>query len=137
MRTLGEFVTESGMSIHSVRTDRENRSGEQWAHTASHWRCVLRFRIQGQWRRLATQYSMGSAIAGTPDVADVLRCLLLDASAFIGSSPTFGQWCDEYGYEASADHKRTYLACKRTAERLDSFLPCRLAEFVNRFSLDD
>lgn len=51
-----------------------------------------------------------------PDAADVLHCLILDASA-VGQS--FTSWCEEFGYdEDSRKAEATYRACQENADKL-------------------
>jgi hypothetical protein len=53
----------------------------------------------------------------TPDAADIVNCLLMDANAL---DYTFEYWCSEFGYdEDSRSAERAYNDCVQTARDLD------------------
>jgi hypothetical protein len=61
-------------------------------------------------------------MADGPSAADVLECLLSDAST-VESMSTFAEWCAELGYdEDSRRAERTYDAIKAQTARLRAFL---------------
>ena len=55
-----------------------------------------------------------------PTTADVLACLLSDAS---GAGETFEEWCSNFGYsDDSMKAMETYRACQKTRSALQRFL---------------
>jgi hypothetical protein len=77
---------------------------------------TLRF----QRRRLTVPFYAGSAHCTEPTAADVLACLVSDASA---GEVSFQEFCDAMGYDSdSRAAERTWRACARTAPRLRRFL---------------
>jgi hypothetical protein len=68
--------------------------------------------------KIKTPYSQGSGIKETPKIDSIVHCLVLDAGCY-ECSETFEGFCAEFGYdEDSRKAKKTYKACKKTAERL-------------------
>lgn len=80
--------------------------------------------------KMTVYFSMGGGHGGrAPEVADVLECMASDSAAAgiatsSGDAPSdFADWCSEYGYDTdSRKAHRTYIICKRQAERLRKFL---------------
>jgi hypothetical protein len=89
------------------------------------WRVVLKM---GR-RQLTTPFYTGPAL-GEPSTADVLGCLLSDASGF-ESSRTFEEWCSDYGYDTDSRRaERTYKAIEAQSVKLRRFLGDRFEEFA-------
>lgn len=61
-----------------------------------------------------------------PEVADVLSCLLSDASA---CETSFDEWCSDFGCDNdSLKHLNTYLACQRNGTKVRKILGYGLAQ---------
>lgn len=59
-----------------------------------------------------------------PTLADVLSCLLSDAS---GAEETFGGWCSNFGYDTdSRKALDIYLKCQATNDALSQMFGCEL-----------
>ena len=102
-----EFILDAlGVTMRATRKDGPR---EGWGASASHWRVTLR-RDRAS---MTTDYSMGSAHVGEPELCDVLNCLLSDAEA---GAQSFDDFCDEFGYGTdSRKAEKTWRACKVTA----------------------
>lgn len=118
---LDTFIELHGISIAVERiSERPDLTGDDWDTTARHWRVTLA-RKNDKRRRLIVYFSQGSAHTEPPSAADVLNCLASDASA-IDTSPTFDDWCVEYGYDTdSRKAERTYKQVQAQAKRLRRF----------------
>lgn len=89
------------------------------------WKATLRL---GD-KCLRVPFYTGSAIA-KPTAADVLSCLLREASGFDNAGGSFSFWCSCEGLdEDSISAARTYRACARVAPRLRVLLGQLYAEF--------
>lgn len=80
-------------------------------------------------RRLTVPFFQGPAHTSEPTAADVLSCLVSDASSF-ESARSFEEWCGDLGYDTdSRKAERTYKACGDIAHRLRVFLGPHFEEF--------
>jgi hypothetical protein len=78
---------------------------------------------------MTTEYHMGRAHMHEPEVADVLGCLLSDASG--ADETSFEDWASGYGYDSdSRKAERMYGECRKTAVRLRKFLGTKFNEFA-------
>lgn len=99
-----------GLRMTATRTEAPAKS--DWPADASHWHVVLR---RGD-ASLSTEYRMGSAHKGSPELPPVLWCLLTDADS---ADQPFEDWCSDYGYdEDSRRALRTYETCRETGRKL-------------------
>lgn len=100
----------------------EQGQDSEWRRTANPWTVTLKF---GR-RRLTTGYWTGAAITDEPTAADVLGCLMLDASSVDDGAPyprLFRDWCDDFGYDTdSRKALAAYEACCKLAPKLRRFL---------------
>lgn len=65
-----------------------------------------------------SEFEWSISRATTPDLADLLYCLLLDSSA---SDQSFDDWCGDLGYDTdSRKALETYLACQNAGSKLRS-----------------
>lgn len=72
-------------------------------------------------RRITVPFYQGAGHSAEPTAADVLSCLILDASA--ADYDSFEQWAEDFGYDTdSRKAERVYRACCETAKRLERFL---------------
>lgn len=94
-----------------VRYKRLENDGD-W--TCDIWRCKLTF----QGRKIVKLFRMGLGHNGKePTSADVVSCLLSDASCAYGS---FEDFCSDLGYDTdSRKAYRTYKACVKTRGHLE------------------
>lgn len=71
-------------------------------------------------RRLTVPFFQGPAHREDPSAADVLSCLVSDASS---GEESFEDFCSSFGYdEDSRKAEATWKACKRIAPKLKQFL---------------
>jgi hypothetical protein len=67
-----------------------------------------------------TACEKGLLLVVQPNIADVMHCLLMDAS---GTEETFEDWCGNYGIDSdSRKALDTYLACQKTLVELRKVL---------------
>ncbi len=95
----------------------QSKAHDEWKRKSNPWTVVLKF----QGRRMTVPFWTGSALTSEPTAADVLHCLLCDASSVEGS--TFHAWCDDLGYSSDSIQARdTFLACERLAAKVHKLL---------------
>jgi hypothetical protein len=95
---------------------------DDWARDAHPWKVTLGF---GR-RRLTVPFFQGSAHTQEPSAADVISCLVSDASA---GDQTFEEFCSEFGYDVdSRKAEATFRACAKMAPRIRRFLYDSFAE---------
>lgn len=93
-----------------------NKKPPTW-EAAHSYRVTLRF----EGRQLSTDFHQGAAHTKEPTAADVLSCLISDASS--GDSGSFGDFCCDFGYDT--DSRKAfdlYMACRKVNKRLRHFL---------------
>lgn len=91
------------------------RPPESFDPGASSWSVTLRFKG----RRLTVPFYTGS-LAGEPDAAGVLDCLISDTYA---GEQDFDEFCAEYGYDTdSRKAEATWHACRREGHKVRRFL---------------
>lgn len=79
------------------------------------WRVELRY----QGRSMTVPFYTGPAL-GEPTVADVVECLISDAS---GADQSFEDWCSDYGYDTdSRKDEATYKAVVKQTRELRRLL---------------
>lgn len=92
------------------RTDWVDRDPNDWARNASHWNIALTREGFGVKPTIYTEYSMGSAHKGAPNLADVMHSLHSDSRGVEGT--TFESWAADYGYETdSRKAESIYRGC--------------------------
>lgn len=106
-----EFILSAmGVTMRAMRAERPDAS--EWGEAASHWRVTLK----RNGKSYSTHYSMGAALTGSPELCDVLYCLISDAES---AGESFDDWCANFGYDTdSRKAERTWKACKRVAASL-------------------
>lgn len=88
-----------------------------FVHGSTAWKVTLKM---GR-RRLTTDFYTGPAWSREPSAADVLSCLLSDASSY-RNARHFGEWANDLGFDDdSRKAEETYRACGKIAKRLDRF----------------
>lgn len=91
---------------------------DDWQRDARQWTVTLRY---GR-RRMSVPFFQGRAHTSEPTAADVLGCLLSDASCY-DNARDLADFCADFGYdEDSRKAKTTYRACGRISKRLRQFL---------------
>lgn len=89
---------------------------DSWQQQAHGYTVTLRY----QGRQMTTDFWLGPAISGEPEVENVIDCLLSDA---MGSDQSFEEFCAEFGYDTdSRKAEATYKACKKSGEKLRRLL---------------
>ena len=102
------FIARHRVRMTAERADK-NPHITDMAPGSTHWQCCLR---AGS-RQMTVFFSMGPALAGKPQAADVLECLASDAAGFENAS-NFEDWAREYGYDPdSRKAERTYRAVEK------------------------
>lgn len=91
------------------------------------WTCVLKC---GR-KRYTVPFYMGRGHGGAePTIADVLSCLLSDASGY-DNAQSFLDWCAEFGLDDdSRKALATFRACERISRRLRRLLGDRFDELL-------
>ena len=114
--------TRGFVRIYNVRADvkygADQKAHERMGLDMTPWTVTLRYKR----RKMTVPYFTGSAITREPDAADVLDCLLSDASGY-DAARGFEDWCADYGYDTdsrSAEH--TYQQIERQSKKLRVFL---------------
>lgn len=109
--------TRRTVRISSVMVDSNPNADGMPAHS-THWRVTLRY----CGRQLSTYFSMGPALCHEPTAADVLSCLISDASTVDGAR-NFSEWCADLGYsDDSIRAERTYRTIEYQSRKLRAFL---------------
>lgn len=80
-------------------------------------------------RRMTVDYSMGSALRGEPDCADVMACIASDSRS---ADLPFEDWADEHGCDPdSRAAERTWRECRRARAKLVRFAGDHLDRILN------
>jgi hypothetical protein len=117
--TIRDVISALGISATVAYAD-ANPHMTDMGRDAYHYRVTLRRRTPR--RSMTVPFSCGSAWTREPDAADVLDCLLSDASGY-DNADGFADWCAEYGYEEdSRKAEGTYKAIARQSAALRRFL---------------
>jgi hypothetical protein len=105
--TLRKFAAKYRLAMTADLTDRNpNMPEDDWARTATHWKCVLR---RGR-VRMTVYFSQGPAVVRDPGLEDVLDSLASDAAGHLNAD-SFEGWADELGFDTdSRSAERTYNA---------------------------
>jgi hypothetical protein len=117
---LDDFIRELGITASPTRAENNPSmvADDEWNRTASHWRVQIR---RGR-TRIVVPFSQGSAHVDPPTAADVLNCLISDATGY-ENAQSFEDWCGEYGYDTdSRKAERTYKAVERATAKLRRLL---------------
>lgn len=120
---LGHALERMRVSVKAYLAPKPAHKWAQYSWTVTLYKQAASRR--GAPRSMRTDYHCGAAFQRDglpiePQAADVVHCLLSDASARDAGS--FEAWADEYGYSAdSREAERIYQRCLDTAERLAGF----------------
>lgn len=88
-----------------------------WAYGTKVWDVTLKLGKS----RLTTRFHTGPGLKDRPTAADVLSCLLSDASSYRNAGH-FGEWANDMGYDDdSRKAEAIYKACGKAADDLDTF----------------
>lgn len=116
MTTAAEITTALSFApfqLEMAATRIPNRADSvpnDWSRTASHWNLSITRKGCGVKPTITTEYSMGSAHKGAPNLADVMHSLHLDSRGVEGT--TFESWAGDYGYDTdSLKAESIYRAC--------------------------
>lgn len=91
---------------------------DDWKSRSNPWTVELRYRR----RRLTVPFWTGVAITSEPTAADVLGCLLSDASSY-KSARDLEDWASDLGYDTdSRKAEKTYRAVEKLTRKLRKFL---------------
>jgi len=104
----------------SSATRRAPAPNDSWGAPNNGWRVTLK---NGRGNRYTVPFFKGVGLPDTaPETLEVLNCLARDAAGY-REAPTFEEWANDYGYDpdSRAAHK-TFKACRRVSDRLESFL---------------
>lgn len=113
---IHDFIKKHKITMTIARTD--NNPNMDDARNMDHWKCILK----RPGARLTIYFSMGYGHNGRmPELADVLDCLVSDASS-VRNSRGFEDWCADLGYDTdSRKAEKTYKTCERQADKLERF----------------
>lgn len=136
--TIQEFITKNQITATATQTDRNSSMPD---FNADHWKVIL-YRVEdnpdssGALRpkvsSMALIFSKGYAHKGAPPTAaEVLECLRGDA-CIIENCRGFKDFCGELGYDPDSRKAfKTYQACQRQTEKLETFLGELFNDFMN------
>lgn len=101
---------------------------DEWQKSAHPYRVTLtRKDRDGRKLQLSTDFYCGPAHTKEPSAADVLACLVSDASA---CSQEFEEWASDLGMDAdSRKAEATYRECRKIGEKVLKFLGDDLRRF--------
>ena len=121
MKTYAERIIEDGITMASDFHGRYELP--DWPEGTTSWRCTLR---PASGRRMTVPFYMGPALTGEPTIEDVMSCLVSDATSY-DNSPTFHEWCSEWGIDLDDRAEvrtatRTHTACAKISAQLHAFL---------------
>lgn len=128
--TLHDFADTYGLTLQCKRVPSNPAMvWDEWAKTASHWRCCLASAKTGQ--TMSLTFSQGSAHTDAPTVGDVLYCLQSDAQS-IQNSDRFEDWAEDLGLDTDSRRlERSYMATLAQTRNLQMLLgPTGYAEFL-------
>ena len=115
--TMTDFIKANSLSFRYTEVSPSKRRQQTFSVGARHFRCFVR----RKGLTIGCTYSMGSAHEDDPKLEDFLGCIALDARCADGVS--FQEYCDDIGdNNDSIKAYRTYLACKKMAEKLKLLL---------------
>ena len=111
------IMRDRGFVVEVFPADSNPNMEGEWGPAANHWRAVI---VTGE-GSVTIPYSTGSQIT-TPDGADVLECLALDASS-VANGESFEEWAPCLGYDTdSRAAERTYRAIKSQTRRVGNLI---------------
>jgi len=122
-KTLSAFIAEHEITIECHRAQSNPHMPDKPDHVMDHWEVILKTPLD----RMIVSFSMGLGLRKNgrpvpPDVETVLDTLAGDAAG-IENTPSFEDWCAEYGYDTdSRSAERTFNACEKQAEELKQFI---------------
>lgn len=91
---------------------------ESFPRGSTAWTVTLRF----QGRQMTVPFYTGPAISQDPTAADVLSCLLSDASS-ADNARSFEEWASDLGYDTdSRKAEATFKACQRISIKVRKLL---------------
>jgi hypothetical protein len=112
---LAERIQQDGITAESEPTEQPPYGFDN----ANWWRVTLR--MDG--RDLTLPFGMGYGLTGKPTAADVLECLLSDASGIENARGDFEEWASEYGYDTDSRKAYAYYQqAEKQTELLSYFL---------------
>ena len=127
MLTVSDFIKKTGLVFGFDRIEKRpgsDRTESEWGRYASHW--LVWFTVGG--RELRTFYSMGEALKGNPDPADVLDSL---RSEYVFPDCEFEEWASDFGMDTdSRKLEKLFKACQDDSRKLEILLGDHLDEFL-------
>ena len=121
MSDLDILCQELNIRMFCLPSHENPNSQSEWDAEAKHWSVKLeRYTEDGKRRTFTTFFSQGSAFKNSPSCADVLNCLVNDATL---GEMTFKDFCSEFGYdEDSRNAEKTWQICVKVAPKVREFL---------------
>lgn len=118
MTILQKFCAENKIRAKVESADDNPNMDAKDKRSMNHYRVTLR---RGD-RRMTVPFSTGMGWTREPDAADVLNCLISDASGFL-SACDFEDWCSEYGYDTDSRRaERTFKLIDKQTTKVRNFL---------------
>lgn len=121
MITMSDYIERHGISAELEEVG-SNPNMDDMPAGSRHWRVTLN---RDGADAMTVPFSQGPGLTEEPTAADVLDCLVSDASS-IQSEPDWLAWAQGMGYTSIEDAERaraTYQAIERQTEALRAFAP--------------
>lgn len=108
------------MTLENITaTVKPGPANADWGTPNNGWRVTLK---NGRGNSWIVPFYMGLGLKGEPKALEVLESLVRDASSY-RDARSFEEWAGDLGYDTdSRSAHKTYMACKRISDKLESFL---------------
>lgn len=117
--TLKQFISEQQLEMSVRAVKRNPYMQDQLPHN---FECCITQVGRGNSTELVVYFSQGSAHKQSPTLAEVLNCLVSDASS-VDNAYDFEDWASECGYNTdSRKAEAIYNVCKRQTQELKDLL---------------
>ena len=113
--TIAEWIERTGAARTGAKRRKDNPNAVGFLAGSYHWTVTMR---SGAGAKMAVPFTKGPGLGpDTPELADVLGCLVSDARPIVDGA-TFGDWAGDFGFDTDSRRaERIYTACQRqTAE---------------------
>jgi len=114
--TIQDFIEQHGIKVEADRTDEVNPF---WPGAGNHYTVTVSGG-EGSRESMTIHFSTGTGWKRSPEAADVLSCLALDAVT-IENASSFEEWCDDLGFDPWDDREdsvRRYEATENQTKEL-------------------
>ena len=126
MSKLSEFCDKMGVKLE-LDYHCSKSLPESMPKGSASWEATLSFKDM----TLSVPFFQGPAIKEPPTAADVLSCLLLDATGY-DDARNFEDWAPEFGYDPdSRKAEKIYHECGEISKKLHALLGDHFQDFVD------